>query len=495
MMPPDVMAYRNCEISENTVPLRNTAICDGRSFIPNLYNGSTSSYPLYNHIPVHGFLFPEDEVRDVPMADIQRSNRYSKESVLPGENSRTVLGDYRKAVTDLSVNVCHSNIYSPKEAALEDHRSDSQYNVLAGSRSAGPSVRSSPFYNCDKGKDEERTSSEDEILHFKPTNSPINRKGLVSPQSPQKSDCQPNSPTESSSSKNARISQGSSSPLSKSSTDPKACNWKKYKLLNSLNQTDKEGCTNQNEMVNLSPPFYTSQTACQQPVKSENMDIQTPSKLNGSLEDLAAPQASKLNSLVNRGMEGSPLSSEGHSPLYIHTAKFNMFSSQSPPEMCPHTPGSTFGEEIAETQSEFSDSSCGEKPYRCSICGAQFNRPANLKTHTRIHSGEKPYKCETCGARFVQVAHLRAHVLIHTGEKPYPCEICGTRFRHLQTLKSHLRIHTGEKPYHCEKCNLHFRHKSQLRLHLRQKHGAITNTKVQYRVSQAELPADLPKSC
>lgn len=48
----------------------------------------------------------------------------------------------------------------------------------------------------------------------------------------------------------------------------------------------------------------------------------------------------------------------------------------------------------------------GEKPYRCNICGAQFNRPANLKTHTRIHSGEKPYKCETCGARFVQVSRV-----------------------------------------------------------------------------------------
>lgn len=135
----------------------------------------------------------------------------------------------------------------------------------------------------------------------------------------------------------------------------------------------------------------------------------------------------------------------------------------------------------------------GNKPYKCPICDAQFNRPANLKTHLRIHSGEKPYKCDTCSARFVQVAHLRAHVLIHTGEKPYPCQVCGTRFRHLQTLKSHIRIHTGEKPFSCEECDLKFRHKSQLRLHLRTKHNINTNTKKSYTFVPGLNSADLSK--
>ncbi|KAJ3600117.1 hypothetical protein NHX12_034067 [Muraenolepis orangiensis] len=300
---------------------------------------------------------------------------------------------------------------------------------------------------------------------------------MSSPQSPLKSDCQPNSPTESSSSRKV------SAYRHRQTSDPHAA----------LHQTG-------------------GGTA----VKSGEPG-----------EDLPSPQASRLNNIINRAQRGGDSS---HAARYLSHLNCSSCGTPSP----QHRP-----EELAELHSEYSDSSCengpffcsecdsrfaedealkqhtlqvhsdkpykcdrcqaafrykgnlashktvhtGEKPYRCNICGAQFNRPANLKTHTRIHSGEKPYKCETCGARFVQVAHLRAHVLIHTGEKPYPCEICGTRFRHLQTLKSHLRIHTGEKPYHCEKCNLHFRHKSQLRLHLRQKHGAITNTKIQYRLS------------
>ncbi|XP_006871948.1 PREDICTED: B-cell lymphoma 6 protein isoform X2 [Chrysochloris asiatica] len=502
LMPQDIMAYRGREVVENNLPLRSAPGCESRSFAPSLYSGLSTppaSYPVYSHLPVSSFLFSDEELRDARMP---MTHPFPKERTLPCDSVRPVPSEYSRPAMEVSPSVCHSSIYSPKEAAPEETRSDMHYSVAEGPKPVAPSVRNPPYFPCDKaGKEEERPSSEDEIaLHFEPPNAPLNRKGLVSPQSPQKSDCQPNSPTESCSSKNACILQTSGSPPAKSPTDPKACNWKKYKfiVLNSLNQNAKPEGPEQGELGRLSPRTYTAPPACQPPMEPDNLDLQSPTKLSIAGEDSTIPQASRLNNIVNRSLTGSPRSSsESHSPLYMHPPKCTSCGSQSPQhaEMCLHTAGPTFPEEMGETQSEYSDSSCGEKPYRCNICGAQFNRPANLKTHTRIHSGEKPYKCETCGARFVQVAHLRAHVLIHTGEKPYPCEICGTRFRHLQTLKSHLRIHTGEKPYHCEKCNLHFRHKSQLRLHLRQKHGAITNTKVQYRVSATDLPPELPKAC
>ncbi|XP_012383937.2 B-cell lymphoma 6 protein [Dasypus novemcinctus] len=558
LMPQDIMAYRGREVVENNLPLRSAPGCESRAFAPSLYSSLSTppaSYPVYSHLPVSSFLFSDEELRDARMPV---ANPFPKERALLCDGARPVPSEYSRPTVEVCPGVCHSSIYSPKEVAPEEARSDMHYSVAEGPKPAAPSARNPPYFPCDKaGKEEERPSSEDEIaLHFEPPNAPLNRKGLVSPQSPQKSDCQPNSPTESCSSKNACILQTSGSPPAKSPTDPKACNWKKYKfiVLNSLNQNAKPEGPEPSELGRLSPRAYTAPPACQPPMEPETLDLQSPTKLSVSGEDSIIPQASRLNNIVNRSLTGSPrISSESHSPLYMHPPKCTSCGSQSPQhaEMCLHPAGPSFPEEMGETQSEYSDSSCengaffcnecdcrfseeaslkrhtlqthsdkpykcdrcqasfrykgnlashktvhtGEKPYRCNICGAQFNRPANLKTHTRIHSGEKPYKCETCGARFVQVAHLRAHVLIHTGEKPYPCEICGTRFRHLQTLKSHLRIHTGEKPYHCEKCNLHFRHKSQLRLHLRQKHGAITNTKVQYRVSATDLPPELPKAC
>ncbi|XP_015271189.1 PREDICTED: B-cell CLL/lymphoma 6 member B protein [Gekko japonicus] len=249
--------------------------------------------------------------------------------------------------------------------------------------------------------------------------------------------------------------------------DPKACNWKKYRfiVLNSLQRDSAGGLPDSpgGPAPRRMPPAQTRRCPiCDQP---------PPLLCSHSREDVSGGAAEAFGIGYQDEEEEEEEEEGGSVPAQP--------PSEEKPYKC-HFCNSAFRYKgnLASHRSLHT----GEKPYRCRICGAQFNRPANLKTHLRIHSGEKPFKCETCGSRFVQVAHLRAHVLIHTGEKPYPCDTCGTRFRHLQTLKSHIRIHTGEKPYQCEKCNLRFRHKSQLRLHLRQKHGAITNTKIRYKV-------------
>ncbi|XP_039878141.1 B-cell lymphoma 6 protein-like [Simochromis diagramma] len=362
--------------------------------------------------------------------------------------------------------------------------------------------------------------------------SPGFSKGVIcSPQSPLRSDCQPNSPTESSSSRNASMSLKWQSDCPK---DMKARNWKKYKFI-VMNQTSDENekeaqGNNANATGAMSPtpsPGKSSEAGGHSDAQAEEGagDHQEESPRSQSVDSTSCSSVSN-NRCSTCGCDSPQCMGAGHlSPdSYSKDDSTKLHSDYSTCEnnsyICngcdsKFSDEDSLKEHMAQVHSDkpYKCDCCqaafrykgnlashktvhtGAKPYHCNICGAQFNRPANLKTHTRIHSGEKPYKCETCGSRFVQVAHLRAHVLIHTGEKPYPCEICGTHFRHLQTLKSHMRIHTGEKPYHCEKCDLHFRHKSQLRLHLRQKHGAVTNTKAQYRRSPGNILTGLANSC
>ncbi|XP_030636049.1 B-cell CLL/lymphoma 6 member B protein [Chanos chanos] len=298
-----------------------------------------------------------------------------------------------------------------------------------------------------------------------------------SPGSPSQSSCQPNSPAESNTcslTSSLMMNHTEVKPM----PDPKACNWKKYKyiVLNPLCATPiKEEEPGERQQECGSSLSSTDRTVIAPKPSPETYSMENPRQDQGLVcpKISFGPQCEPVPHSTDTIME--PLTSpdrENGAPYMLYQRPNNPVKFEN---QCSYIcyPGN---------QSNAKTVCNGDKPYRCNVCGAQFNRPANLKTHSRIHSGEKPYRCDTCGARFVQVAHLRAHVLIHTGEKPYPCHTCGTRFRHLQTLKSHLRIHTGEKPYSCEKCDLHFRHKSQLRLHLRQKHGAVTNTKIRYKV-------------
>lgn len=332
--------------------------------------------------------------------------------------------------------------------------------------------------------------------------SPVYNKPLIcSPQSPLRSDGQPNSPTESSSSKNALLSLKEHCPK-----ESKAHNWKKFILMNqSLDDKDAQEANSGGDSPTHSPLNHNS-SGHHEGLSEDGHSDQKDELTHSSCSSLSCDSPQRLSPDLASNDDTLRLHSE-YANCEKNTYLCNGCDSQfSEGESAGERSGGAHGDKPYKCdccQASFRYKGnlashktvhTGAKPYHCNICGAQFNRPANLKTHTRIHSGEKPYKCETCGSRFVQVAHLRAHVLIHTGEKPYPCEICGTHFRHLQTLKSHMRIHTGEKPYHCENCDLHFRHKSQLRLHLRQKHGAVTNTKAQYRRGNSSLVTSLAKT-
>ncbi|XP_040039552.2 BCL6A transcription repressor a isoform X3 [Gasterosteus aculeatus] len=557
VLPQDVHAYRPHDVVDS-LHSRVAPFRDGRPYGSNMFNGvsTPTNYHLYGQFPMPGFPFPLCKLTDAKnaFADLSKSGLHHKHCS-PHDGANMIRAEYGRAMGTGSSGILHTTTFASRELAKDDemrresHQGGGQSIALGARKRAFPALTLE--HPRDSGKDHAPQAEEDLIHHHYPLGiSSAGRKGLMSsPQSPLKSDCQPNSPTESSSSKNAGLTQaGGGVQAPQGTQDPKSRNWKKYKFI-VLNQSAKDEEAGLRD-AGLRSPQRLSLQPYLHPSDSENLDPQATSK---SGEDLPAPQASRLNNIINGALEGSLRNADAAPPHYLSRLNCSSCGTPSPQhsEVCPKTPRSRLAEDMAELHSEYSDSSCengtffchecdskfaedealkqhmlrvhsdkpykcdrcqaafrykgnlashktvhtGEKPYRCNICGAQFNRPANLKTHTRIHSGEKPYKCETCGARFVQVAHLRAHVLIHTGEKPYPCEICGTRFRHLQTLKSHLRIHTGEKPYHCEKCNLHFRHKSQLRLHLRQKHGAITNTKIQYRMSAGDMPTDLTTAC
>ncbi|XP_039677406.1 B-cell lymphoma 6 protein homolog [Perca fluviatilis] len=326
------------------------------------------------------------------------------------------------------------------------------------------SLKPGAFPTCQPGSKELKGEPE----------SPLMGTPNPSPDSPARSSCQPNSPAESNTCNKNLVA----------TPDPKSCNWKKYKYI-VLNPLCAATAVKEEEMEesqsNTSP---VGDRMGSTPRATEAWSGEVPGQIDRQGQASCYEGSGRAPPLGPPPSVAHPTVPPAHKEQTVSPCTIFPNLHPTDPEAAQHAikRENYYVPYCYSGNLQGTKTGSGDKPYRCNVCGAQFNRPANLKTHSRIHSGEKPYRCDTCGARFVQVAHLRAHVLIHTGEKPYPCHTCGTRFRHLQTLKSHLRIHTGEKPYTCEKCDLHFRHKSQLRLHLRQKHGAVTNTKIRYKV-------------
>lgn len=259
-----------------------------------------SNYHLYGQFPMPGFPFPLCKLADTKnaFADLSKSSIHHKHC--PPHDSG-IRADYSRAIGTNSSGIIHSTTYASREVVRDDEmRKESHEGV---SQSVGFSTRKRAFpmlsleHQKDLGKEHAPQAEEDLIHQHYPLGISAGRKSLMSsPQSPLKSDCQPNSPTESSSSKNASLSQAAGAQTPQGTQDPKARNWKKYKFI-VLNQSAKE------DKVGLRDPgLHSPQRLALQPYlhpnDSENLDPQTTSKSNS--EDLPVPQASRLNNIINR---------------------------------------------------------------------------------------------------------------------------------------------------------------------------------------------------
>ena len=89
------------------------------------------------------------------------------------------------------------------------------------------------------------------------------------------------------------------------------------------------------------------------------------------------------------------------------------------------------------------------KKHLCELCGAAFQFPSGLVTHTKgKHEKQRPFNCkvEGCDKAFLFAVGLRTHMLKHEGLKPFACVVCGKSFRQKGQMMLHaVTAHTPEK--------------------------------------------------
>lgn len=291
----DVHGYRPHEVVES-MAARSGSFRDGRSCsgMFNVVNPPNSAYHVYSQLPMQAFPFSICKLTDAknPFPDFAKGSILQHKHCPPGE-------DFARSTNSSLSSSCHTDAYSSRVLGRNDEMKRDSVAQSVGTSSRKHGLASlSQEHQRDLSK--EQTPLAEDELSQRPYSVGMASSGrktqIGSPQSPLKSDCQPNSPTESSSSKNAALSH-TSQPLTPQGTqDPKARNWKKYKFI-VLNQSTKEEESGAHEPEMRSPQrlaFHPSS-------ESEHPDMQSAStKITGHGDDFTVPQASRLNNIINR---------------------------------------------------------------------------------------------------------------------------------------------------------------------------------------------------
>ncbi|KAI1882872.1 hypothetical protein AGOR_G00239380 [Albula goreensis] len=253
LLPQDIHTYRSHEVVESPSS-RVAPFGDGRAYGPSVFsavNTSSNSYHLYSHLPVQGYPFPLGKLADpkTSLADLPKGGAVHQKHCAPPDNTVLVRAEYARASAGTTSTICQMTSSSSREMTRDEAVRKESVHQSVGLGAWKHSLPCVIQEHRETGK--EPAPGEEEDMGHHQHFAMSGRKGaLGSPQSPLKSDCHPNSPTESSSSKNALAqAPGHSpsrtpphSPPTQCAQDPKARNWKKYKfiVLNSANQTPKE---------------------------------------------------------------------------------------------------------------------------------------------------------------------------------------------------------------------------------------------------------------
>ncbi|XP_055632453.1 uncharacterized protein LOC129772944 [Toxorhynchites rutilus septentrionalis] len=117
----------------------------------------------------------------------------------------------------------------------------------------------------------------------------------------------------------------------------------------------------------------------------------------------------------------------------------------------------------------------GVKRFRCEICDREFHTKAPLVRHLATHSVEREMKCVVCDRIFYKKIELVIHQtkehpnhpMIGKTVKIHTCPVCGQEFTKKSNLKSHSYIHGETYKFKCDLCeDQKFKQHAGLRHHL-----------------------------